>query len=139
MTDTSVADLCHLTVRAPARTIDLSVPSDVPVADLLPTVLRYAGEDIEETGLEHDGWILQRLGGRPLDDEATLATLGLTDGDVLHLRPRTDALPEVRLDDLVDGIASVTRDRLHDWSEGAARHLLRALVAVAVLAGLALL
>ncbi|WP_405757697.1 type VII secretion integral membrane protein EccD [Streptomyces sp. NBC_01420] len=139
MTDTSVADLCHLTVRAPGRTIDLSVPSDVPVADLLPTVLRYAGEDIEETGLEHDGWILQRLGGRPLDEEATLATLGLTDGDVLHLRPRTEALPEVRLDDLVDGIASVTRDRLHDWSEGAARHLLRALVAVAVLAGLALL
>lgn len=43
MTDTSVTGLCHLTVRAPARTIDLAVPSDVPVADLLPTVLRYAG------------------------------------------------------------------------------------------------
>ncbi|MCZ9340572.1 EsaB/YukD family protein, partial [Streptomyces sp. TRM76130] len=110
-------DLCHLTVRAPRRTIDLAVPSDVPVADLLPTVLRYAGEGVEETGLDHDGWILQRLGGRPLDEEATLASLGLTDGEALHLRPRTEALPEVRLDDLVDGIASVTRDRLHDWSE----------------------
>ncbi|WNI21444.1 type VII secretion integral membrane protein EccD [Streptomyces sp. ITFR-16] len=139
MTDTSVADLCHLTVRAPSRTIDLAVPSDVPVADLLPTVLRYAGEDIEESGLEHDGWILQRLGGPPLDEEATLASLGLTDGDLLYLRPHTDALPEVRLDDLVDGIASVTRDRLHDWGEGAARNLLRVLIAVAVLAGLALL
>ncbi|MFF7645141.1 type VII secretion integral membrane protein EccD [Streptomyces canus] len=142
MTDPSVAELCHLTVRAPRRTIDLAVPSDVPVADLLPTVLRYAGEDgenLEETGLEHDGWILQRLGGRPLDEESTLASLALTDGEILHLRPRTEALPEVRLDDLVDGIASVTRDRLHDWSEEAARHLLRALVAVAVLTGLTLL
>ncbi|MEU4656108.1 type VII secretion integral membrane protein EccD [Streptomyces sp. NPDC023723] len=139
MTDTSVADLCHLTVRAPRHTIDLAVPSDVPVADLLPTVLRYAGEDVEEHGLEHDGWILQRLGGPPLDEEATLASLGLTDGETLHLRPHTEALPEVRLDDLVDGIASVTRDRLHDWSEAAARHLLRVLITVAVLAGLALL
>jgi type VII secretion integral membrane protein EccD len=139
MTDTSVAGLCHVTVRAPARTIDLAVPSDVPVADLLPTVLRYAGEDVEENGLEHDGWILQRLGGRPLDEEATLASLDLTDGEALHLRPRTEALPEVRLDDLVDGIAAVTRDRLHGWSEEAARRLLRGLVALAVLAGLALL
>ena len=139
MTDTSVTGLCHLTVRAPARTIDLAVPSDVPVADLLPTVLRYAGEEAEETGLEHDGWILQRLGGRPLDEEATLASLELTDGEALHLRPRTEALPEVRLDDLVDGIAAVTRDRLHGWSPEAARRLLRGLVAVAVLAGLVLL
>ncbi|MFF7334897.1 type VII secretion integral membrane protein EccD [Streptomyces sp. NPDC090306] len=139
MTESSVAGLCHLTVRAPGRTIDLAVPSDVPVADLLPTVLRYAGEDAEEQGLEHDGWVLQRLGGKPLDEEATLASLDLKDGEALHLRARTEALPEVRLDDLVDGIASVTRDRLHGWSEVAAKRLLRALIAVTVLAALALL
>jgi type VII secretion integral membrane protein EccD len=139
MTDSSLAGLCRLTVRAPARTIDLAVPADVPVADLLPTVLRYAGEELEENGLEHDGWVLQRLGGAPLDEEGTLDTLDLKDGEVLYLRPLTDALPEVRLDDLVDGIATVMRERLHSWGPEASRRLLRGLVVVVLLTGLAVL
>lgn len=61
MNDTQVAGLCRLTVRAPARTIDLAVPADVPVADLLPAVLGYAGDDLAEQGVEHAGWIDLRL------------------------------------------------------------------------------
>jgi type VII secretion integral membrane protein EccD len=136
MTDSSVASLCRLTVRAPAKTLDLAVPADVPVADLLPTVLRYSVDDLEENGLDHGGWVLQRLGGLPLDDEGTLETLDLKDGDVLYLRPYNDALPEVRLDDLVAGIADVTRDRLHGWTPATSRVLLRAFLVAAVLTGL---
>ncbi|MEU8588759.1 type VII secretion integral membrane protein EccD [Streptomyces sp. NPDC048664] len=139
MTDTSVAGLCRLTVRAPAHVLDLAVPADVPVADLLPILLRHAGEDLEESGLEHGGWVLQRAGGRPLDEEGTLETLDVRDGEVLYLRPHTEALPEVRLDDLVDGIAGVTRETLHGWSTEASRRLLRALVVAAVLTGLGVL
>ncbi|MEU6537080.1 type VII secretion integral membrane protein EccD [Streptomyces sp. NPDC047000] len=139
MTDSSVAGLCHLTVRAPAKTIDLAVPADVPVTDLLPTVLRYSGESLEENGLDHGGWVLQRLGDRPLDEENTLAGLDLKDGEVLYLRPHADALPEVRLDDLVDGMAEVTRERLHGWSPAAGRRLLRGMTVVAVLAALGML
>lgn len=139
MTDSSVAGLCRLTVRAPARTIDLAVPADVPVADLLPTVLRYAGEELEESGLEHDGWVLQRLGGAPLDEESTLEALDLKDGEVVYLRPHTEALPEVRLDDLVDGIANVTRDRLHGWNPAAGRRLLLGMTVAALTLGLVLL
>lgn len=139
MTDSSVASLCRLTVRAPSKTLDLAVPADVPVADLLPTVLRYAVDGLEESGLDHGGWVLQRLGEQPLDDEGTLETLEFRDGEVLYLRPQTDALPEVRLDDLVDGIANITKDRLHGWSPEASRRLLRALVVVTVLTGLGVL
>ncbi|MGW2014585.1 type VII secretion integral membrane protein EccD [Streptomyces sp. NPDC001927] len=142
MTDTSVAGLCRLTVRAPARTVDLAVPADVPVADLLPTLLRYAGEEgaeLEEEGLEHGGWTLQRLGGRPLEEEGTLETLGVRDGEVLFLRPMREALPDVRLDDLVDGIANVTRDRLHGWSPAAGRRLLIGMTATVLSLGLVLL
>ncbi|MFC9095430.1 type VII secretion integral membrane protein EccD [Streptomyces sp. NPDC057072] len=139
MTDSSVAGLCRLTVRAPAKVLDLAVPADVPVADLLPILLQYAGEELEESGLDHGGWVLQRPGGRPLDEEGTLETLDLKDGEVLHLRPHTEALPEVRLDDLVDGIAGVTRDTLHGWSTESSRRLLRALVVVTVLTGLGVL
>ncbi|MFD9844200.1 type VII secretion integral membrane protein EccD [Streptomyces parvus] len=124
MTDSAVAETCRLTVRAPSVTIDLAVPADVPVADLLPTLLRYVGEEAEEAGLDHAGWVLQRLGDAPLDEETTLARAGLADGAVLHLRPHTEALPEARLDDLVDGMAETVGRRLHTWHAGAARGLL---------------
>ncbi|MGW4106350.1 type VII secretion integral membrane protein EccD, partial [Streptomyces sp. NPDC004976] len=138
MTDSAVAALCRLTVRAPNVSVDLAVPADVPVADLLPTLLRYIGEEAEETGLDHAGWVLQRLGDAPLDEETTLAHAGLSDGAVLHLRPHTEALPEARLDDLVDGIADTAARRLHTWRPAAARGLLLGTAVATVLAALVL-
>lgn len=139
MTDTQTASLCRLTVRAPDRTIDLGVPADIPVADLLPTLVGYGGEDLTEAGLEHEGWVLQRLGGPPLDPEASLDTLGLRDGDVLYLRPRTEALPEVHLDDLVDGISTSMRQQPHGWNPDASRRLLRGFTVAALALGVVLL
>jgi len=144
MTDNSAAGLCRITVRAPSRHIDLAVPADVPVADLLPTVLRYAGETepdggLEERGLDHGGWVLQRLGDAPLDETGTLDSQDFRDGEVLYLRPHNDELPKVRLDDLVDGIATATRDRQRRWSPEASRRLLRSLLGLALAAGLAIL
>ncbi|MCS0599780.1 type VII secretion integral membrane protein EccD [Streptomyces sp. LP11] len=139
MTDSAVAELCRLTVRAPSVSVDLAVPADVPVADLLPTLLRYVGEEAEEAGLDHAGWVLQRLGDAPLDEETTLARAGLADGAVLYLRPHTEALPEARLDDLVDGIADTTGRRLSDWSPVASRRALVGAVVATVLAALVLL
>ncbi|WP_432041639.1 type VII secretion integral membrane protein EccD [Streptomyces cadmiisoli] len=138
MTDSAVSELCRLTVRAPSVSVDLAVPADVPVADLLPTLLRYVGEEAEEAGLDHAGWVLQRLGDAPLDEETTLARAGLADGAVLHLRPHTEALPEARLDDLVDGIADTAGRRLHTWHPGAARGLLVGSVVATVVAALVL-
>ncbi|MEU9735599.1 type VII secretion integral membrane protein EccD [Streptomyces sp. NPDC048002] len=139
MTEIQTASLCRVTVRAPARTVDLAVPSDVPVADLLPTVIGYGGDDLEESGLEHGGWVLQRLGGPPLDPESTLDSLGLRDGEELYLRPRTEALPEVHIDDLVDGIAEGMSRRPHGWSADAGRRLLRGLAVATLALGVVLL
>ncbi|WP_405666329.1 type VII secretion integral membrane protein EccD [Streptomyces sp. NBC_01166] len=136
MTDSAVAESCRLTVRAPSVTVDLAVPADVPVADLLPTLLRYVGEEAEEAGLDHAGWVLQRLGDAPLDEETTLARAGLSDGEVLYLRPHTEALPEARLDDLVDGIADTAGRRLHTWHPGASRGLLAGTAVATVAAAL---
>ncbi|MFJ7071679.1 type VII secretion integral membrane protein EccD [Streptomyces sp. NPDC098781] len=138
MTDSAVAELCRLTVRAPSVSVDLAVPADVPVADLLPTLLRYVGEEAEEAGLDHAGWALQRLGDAPLDEETTLARAGLADGDVLYLRPHTEALPEARLDDLVDGIADTAGRKLHTWHPEAARGLLVGATVATVAAALVL-
>ncbi|MFI8088587.1 type VII secretion integral membrane protein EccD [Streptomyces sp. NPDC086080] len=139
MTENQTASLCRVTVRAPARTVDLAVPSDVPVADLLPTVIGYGGDDLEESGLEHGGWVLQRLGGPPLDPESTLDSLGVRDGEELCLRPRTEALPEVHIDDLVDGIADGMDRRPHGWSAQAGRRLLLGLAVATLALGLGML
>ncbi|MER8235785.1 type VII secretion integral membrane protein EccD [Streptomyces sp. NPDC094049] len=135
MTDNQAAGLCRLTVRAPNRTMDLAVPSDVPVADLLPAVLGYGGDDLAETGLDHGGWVLQRLGGEPMDEEHTLDSYDLRDGETLYLRPRVDALPEIHVDDLVDGISTTMRDRPHGWTPAAGTRLLRGFAVTALLAG----
>lgn len=139
MTDSTVAQLCRITVRAPEKFIDLAVPGDVPLADLLPVLLDYAGEETQETGLEHGGWVLQRLGGAPLDEEATLDAAGVRDGETLHLRPRADALPEPHFDDLVDGIATTMDRRPYAWTPTVGRRVLIGLMVTALAAGSVLL
>ncbi|WP_197363482.1 type VII secretion integral membrane protein EccD, partial [Streptomyces clavuligerus] len=111
-------------MKTPRRLLDLAVPVDVPLADLLPTLLDHAGEGLAEQGIEHGGWVLQRLGEDPLDEEYTPDALGLRDGDALHLRPRTEALPAIHFDDLVDGVSSTMRERPYGWDSRAGRRLL---------------
>ncbi|MEU3599336.1 type VII secretion integral membrane protein EccD [Streptomyces sp. NPDC006798] len=139
MTDSTTSELCRVTVRAPDTSIDLAVPADVPVADLLPTLVHYAGDDLAEQGLEHGGWVLQRLGGPPLDEDASLESLGVLDGETLYLRPHTDALPEVLLDDLVEGVAQTMETRPFAWTAPASRRVLLGLVVLTLAAGLAAL
>ncbi|MET8838185.1 EsaB/YukD family protein, partial [Micromonospora sp. NPDC004540] len=43
-TKTATGGLSRITIVAPRTRMDLALPSDVPLADLLPTLLRYAGE-----------------------------------------------------------------------------------------------
>ncbi|MFC0596799.1 type VII secretion integral membrane protein EccD [Streptomyces palmae] len=127
--------LCRLTVKTPQRLLDLAVPVDVPLADLLPTLLDHAGEGLAEQGIEHGGWVLQRLGEGPLDEESTPETLSLRDGETLHLRPRTEALPAIHFDDLVDGVATSMRARPHGWDARTGRRLLRATAVLLLAAG----
>ncbi|MGO4760411.1 type VII secretion integral membrane protein EccD, partial [Streptomyces sp. 2MCAF27] len=136
MPESATAGLCRVTVHAPAKSIDLAVPADVPVADLLPTLVSYAGDELAEKGLEHGGWILQRLGGQPLEADRSLESIGLRDGETLYLRPRTDSLPEVVLDDLVDGIATTMQDRPFGWAPKISRRTLLSMLMLTLAAGL---
>ncbi|MEV7289973.1 type VII secretion integral membrane protein EccD [Streptomyces sp. NPDC093252] len=131
--------LCRLTVRAPEKLLDLAVPADIPVADLLPVIVGYAGDDLYESGLEHGGWALQRVGGDPLDPEGTAQSLELHDGDMLLLRPVAETLPPVRFDNLVDGVSSTIRDLPNSWSPEVSRWALRSVLLVVLAAVLLLL
>jgi type VII secretion integral membrane protein EccD len=139
MSEGSVAALCRLTVRAPERTLDLAVPADIPIADLLPVIVGHAGDGLDEAGLEHGGWVLQRIGGDPLEPEGTPESLELRDGDTLLLRPQTDALPPVRFDNLVDAVSTTIRGLPHPWTPQVSRWALRLMVIAALVGCLVLL
>ncbi|MER7010309.1 type VII secretion integral membrane protein EccD [Saccharopolyspora sp. NPDC000359] len=118
-----------------SRSVELAVPTEVPFADLLPAVLRNAGQGLADLGVEHEGWVLQRFGHVPLDENRTAAELDLVDGETVHMRPRAEALPEIDFDDLVDGIAGQVRARPDRWNDGLTRWTLLAFAGLALLLG----
>jgi type VII secretion integral membrane protein EccD len=101
--------------------VDLALPVTVPLADLLPAMLRMAGEELADAGSAHGGWALQRLGEPALDTAADLAELGLRDGETLHLRPRRAALQAADYDDVADAVDAALGHRSGRWSPAAAR------------------
>ena len=117
----SGVELCRVTVVAPRTRMDLALPTDTPLADLLPTLLRYAGENPEDPAFLRGGWVLQRLGESSFDPSLRLSGLGIRDGDVLHLRHREMAIPEFAFDDVADAIGVATRERRAAWQPTDAR------------------
>lgn len=114
------------------------MPGDAPLLDLLPAVLARLGHGLADQGAEHEGWVLQRLGEAPLDESCTPAELNLLDGETVHLRPRSQRLPPVDWDDLIDGVAEQVRGRTDAWTTRLSRWMLVAAAAAALVAGLVL-
>ena len=115
------AEMCRLTVCGPDRQIEVAVPAPVLVADLLPALLHHLGDNLADTGLLHGGWVLQRLGSPAFDEDSTIAALGLRDGDTVHLRARSEQIPPVDFDDLIDGVATGVSTRAGRWRPEMAR------------------
>lgn len=124
----------RVTVVAPKTRIDLALPADVSVADLLPMLLDMAHEGTADGGARHGGWCLAKLGGDRLDPSQTLASLGVIDGDMLQLRRNADNPPPPLYDDVVDALAEAEPGSYRPWTkETAARvgHTAGALALVA--------
>lgn len=117
----SGVDLCRVTVVAPRTRMDLALPTDAPLADLLPTLLRFAGENPDDPAFLRGGWILQRLGDPALDASQRLGRLGVRDGDVLYLRHKESDIPEFAFDDVADAITTATRTKRAAWMPGDSR------------------
>ncbi|MCU1627379.1 MAG: conserved rane protein of unknown function, partial [Pseudonocardia sp.] len=128
------ADLCRITVRGPDGRADLAVPVSVTPGDLLTLLARRLAGDAAG---ERTGWVLQRLGDAPLDEDAPIEVLELLDGEVLYLRPADDAVPELRYDDVPDGVGASVGARTDRWTPAATRRLLLAVGAVGLVAAAA--
>ncbi|MGH3885605.1 MAG: type VII secretion integral membrane protein EccD, partial [Pseudonocardiaceae bacterium] len=124
---------------APRTRIDLALPSDVAVANLLPVVLTLAGESTADGGSRHGGWCLAKLGGEAIDADRPLGSLGVVDGDLLQLRRRCDNPPPPLFDDVVEAIAVSAPDSYRPWTEKTARMLGMVAAGLALLASAAAL
>lgn len=108
---------------APRTRIDVALPADVAVADLMPMLLEMAKEVTPDGGARHGGWTLAKLGDSPLDPSRTLASLGIVDGELLQLRKRNENPPPPLYDDVVDAIAEAEPDSFRPWTKETARRI----------------
>ncbi|GID31456.1 type VII secretion integral membrane protein EccD [Paractinoplanes brasiliensis] len=113
--------LARVTISAPQRRIDVALPEHVPLAELLPEVLRHAGEGLADDGEKHGGWVLRRTDGVALATAQGLFPQGVRDGEVLHLVPAHDEWPELEYDDVVEAIAEGARRRGNAWTPASTR------------------
>jgi type VII secretion integral membrane protein EccD len=113
--------LARVTIAAPQRRVDVALPEHVPLAELLPEVLRHAGEGLADDGEKHGGWVLRRTDGVALTTAQGLYPQGVRDGEVLHLVPARDNWPELEYDDVVEAIAEGARRRGTIWAPAATR------------------
>jgi type VII secretion integral membrane protein EccD len=113
----------RVTVVAPRTRIDVALPADVSVADLLPMLLDMAKEATPDGGARHGGWCLAKLGDSPLDPSRTLGSLGIVDGDMLQLRRRNENPPPPLYDDVVDAIAESSPDSFRPWTKQTANRI----------------
>ncbi|MBO0869661.1 MAG: type VII secretion integral membrane protein EccD [Micromonosporaceae bacterium] len=124
----------RVTVVAPQTRVDISLPPQSTVAELIPHLARMAAPGDHVNG----GWTLGRLGTDALDDSSTVASAGIRDGEILYLNPRGLQPAPLLFDDVVDAIAKATSDRRGTWRPGLTRGIglsatFAALTALAVL------
>ncbi|MER5275876.1 type VII secretion integral membrane protein EccD [Streptomyces sp. NPDC002809] len=106
---------CRITVVAPDSRIDVALPDDVAVADLLPEILRLTGQATPPGA--PPGYHLARRDGTLLDLTHPMAVQRVLDGDVLRLRPFAESLPPAVFDDVTDAVASAVRRDRALWSD----------------------
>src|SRR6185312_5731017 len=105
---------CRITVVAPDVRVDVALPEDVPLAELLPDILRMADQWQNEGA--HSGFAMARLDGGELDTGLSLSAQGVRNGFLLYLRAATETLPPPVYDDVVDAIVRSVADDKRMWS-----------------------
>ncbi len=128
----TVAHPRRVTVVTPMTRVDLALPVQATVAEVVLQVVTLVGSHDADPEAAAGGWLLSRLGSPPFASGRSVGATDITDGDVLSLSRRSDRLPPVLFDDVVDAVAEATSARPDGWSATASRRTGTA-VAVAIL------
>jgi hypothetical protein len=84
--EASVMQTVLTTISGPGGSIDLELPGEVPVHDLLPELVNLWGPQLLLRSVEPFSWILAGQDGGSLDTNRSLIESGVMDGAVLVLR-----------------------------------------------------
>jgi type VII secretion integral membrane protein EccD len=109
-----------------ARRVDLALPSALPLAEVMPQLLRFCAPDekIESPA----AWGVGRLGGPTLNLARTLDDSGVVDGEVLELRAAGQTVHPAYVEDVRDAVEDAVDGSGRQWNS-------RTTVAFALLVG----
>ena len=104
----------RVTVVSPERTVDLALPSALPLSEVVPQVLRFCSPNTERD--QPTAWTLARVGGTPIPLGQTLSDAGVLDGEVLELRGQRANVKPAVVEDVRDAVEDSTDEAGGVWS-----------------------
>jgi type VII secretion integral membrane protein EccD len=126
----------RVTVAHGTRTVDLAMPSALPLADVLPQLLSLCLPD--QSAEQPLVWVIGRPGESDLDPSRTLDDAGIRDGDVLELRRQAQSPLPAYVEDVRDAVEDAVEGSSRQWDSATTLGFVIAAGAIA-LAAVALL
>ena len=108
--------LMPISVMCAGQKLDMSVPSSLIVAELLPGMVEALGRLDPETATQ--GYRLLTPSGRVLDHSQTLRAQHVTPGTLLTLESEGGSTVDQRYDDLVEAIGTSVNKHQDAWTKG---------------------
>jgi type VII secretion integral membrane protein EccD len=119
-----------VTVVNGSRRVDLALPSALPIADVVPQLLRFCTPD--ERPDAPAAWTLSRLGGTNLGLGHSLADAGVLDGEILELRSVEAATRPAYVEDVRDAVEDAVDSSGGQWRSRTTVSFVLAVAAIAV-------
>lgn len=138
MTIAAHPELIRISVLGTDTQVDVALPATAPIVALMPDVVRLLR--LPPPSDSHDDignlprWTLARVGDSPFASGLSLSEAGVVDGELLLLHDDLPSTPGALVDDVVDGLAHLTRRRSPGWMADDARRLGYAIAVVAAIA-----
>jgi type VII secretion integral membrane protein EccD len=120
----------RVSVRADTRSVDVSLPADRPLVELLPELRNLLSLPPRDAG----PWALSTVTAGAIDQRRSLEEAGVVDADVLYLTPPQDAPLPPAIDDVIDEVQATLDNDGSEWTGDARMYGCCALAAVALLA-----
>lgn len=113
--------LFPLSVSFGGQTVDMSVPADIPLTELLPGMVQALGR--LDTYAASQGYSVMTSNGRTLQPSLSLPAQGVGAGALLTLEAADAAVAERRYDDLVEAVGDTIANTQTPWQPGDSVHL----------------
>lgn len=117
MATSPMSSLTRLTVVTSSTRMDLAVPLELSVAELMASLIDTLGPEVADQGAEAGGFVLQRSGETALDPSMTLRAAQVLDGEMLHLRMQVGQMPEVAYDDVLEAVSDGVLTKSKRWTD----------------------